>query len=215
MDSGQDPLNYRSHNMLSLSTASILEKNKVATDSAWLMLLDIEYEANHVRLVHNTENIEFQGNTYIAFPFSIADINENSTDLPNVKLSVSNVTKTIQRMAENNKGFTGAKVKVSIINTNVKDIADLEEHFVITGANATAEWMEFTLGTDFSFARRFPLIRIMKDYCPFKFKGVQCGYKGNQTECNKTLSRCRELGNSVRFGGEPTIPQGGLYASNK
>ena len=55
----------------------------------------------------------------------------------------------------------------------------------------------------------------MKDFCPFKFKGVQCGYKGDETECNKTLSRCRALGNSVRFGGEPTIPQGGLYASNK
>lgn len=168
-----------------------------------------------VRLVNNTENIQFKGDTYIAFPFHLADVNKNQTDLPNVKLSVSNVTRTIQRMSESNKGFTGADVIIRIVNTSIPDVCELEEHFVITGAQANAEWMEFTLGTDFSFNRRFPLIRVMKDFCPFKFKGVQCGYKGDAGECNKTLARCRELGNSTRFGGEPTIPQGGLYASNK
>ena len=55
---------------------------------------------------------------------------------------------------------------------------------------------------------------MMKDYCPFKFKGIECGYKGAASKCNKTLKRCRELGNNERFGGEPSIPQGGLYASN-
>lgn len=201
--------------MLTLSTASILEKNKIDATGVWLMLLDIEYKGDIVRLVYNTEDITFQGNKYIAFPFKLADVNNNSTDLPNVKLSVSNVTRTIQRLAEDNQGFTGANVIVRVINTNVPNVCEVEEHFVITGSVANAEWMEFTLGTDFSFTRRFPLIRIMKDFCPFKFKGVQCGYKGTETECNKTLSRCRALGNSVRFGGEPTIPQGGLYASNK
>ena len=201
--------------MLPLSTASILEKNQISATGVWLMLLEISYKGDTIRLVYNTENIQFQGNTYIAFPFTIQDVTENATDLPNIKLSVSNVTRTIQRMAESNNGFTGANVIIRVVNTNIPDVCEQEEHFVITGTNANAEWMEFTLGTDFSFTRRFPLIRVMKDFCPFKFKGVQCGYKGRETQCNKTLARCRELGNSTRFGGEPTIPQGGLYASNK
>lgn len=201
--------------MLPLSTASMIEKNQISATGVWLMLLDITYNNEAVRLVNNTENIQFKGNTYIAFPFHLADVNKNQTDLPNVKLSVSNVTRTIQRMAETNKGFTGADVIIRVVNTSIPDVCELEEHFVITGAQANAEWMEFTLGTDFSFNRRFPLIRVMKDFCPFKFKGIQCGYKGDASECNKTLARCRELGNSTRFGGEPTIPQGGLYASNK
>lgn len=199
--------------MLSLSTASIIEKNKVSTTGVWLQLLELDYGDDIIRLVNNTEDITFQGHEYVAFPFSLDDQTENSTDLPNLKLSVSNVTRTIQRIAEEYKGFTGSKVTVRIINSNIPDVSEIEEYFVITGAEANVNNVVFTLGTDFSFARRFPLVRIMKDFCPFTFKGVQCGYTGSATECNRTLSRCRQLGNSVRFGGEPTIPQGGLYAS--
>ena len=106
------------------------------------------------------------------------------------------------------------QVNIRIFNTNLPDIIELEETFVINASQSKADWVVFTLGTDFSFSRRFPPVRVMKDYCPFKFKSVECGYKGYAQSCNKTLKRCRELNNSVRFGGEPTIPQGGLYASN-
>lgn len=100
--------------MLPLSTASMIEKNQISATGVWLMLLDITHNNETVRLVNNTENIQFKGNTYIAFPFHLADVNKNQTDLPNVKLSVSNVTRTIQRMAEINKGFTGADVIIQI-----------------------------------------------------------------------------------------------------
>ena len=201
--------------MLTLSTASIIEKNQISATGIWLMLLEIEYSKEVIRLVHNTENIMFQSNEYIAFPFTLSDLTENATDLPNIKLSVSNVTRTIQRMADANNGFTGANVTIRVINTNISDISEIEESFIITTTEATAEWVSFTLRTNFSFQRRFPLIRIMKDFCPFKFKGVQCGYKGNGSDCNKTLVRCRQLGNNMRFGGEPTIPQGGLYVGDR
>lgn len=134
--------------------------------------------------------------------------------MPNVKLSVANVTGTIQRLVEKNKGLTDCEVNIRIFNTNLPDIIELEETFIINASQSKADWVVFTLGTDFSFSRRFPPVRVMKDYCPFKFKSVECGYKGYAQNCNKTLKRCRELNNSVRFGGEPTIPQGGLYASN-
>ena len=103
--------------MLPLSTASILEKNQISATGVWLMLLEISYKGDTIRLVYNTENIQFQGNTYIAFPFTIQDVTENATDLPNIKLSVSNVTRTIQRMAESNNGFTGANVIIRVVYT--------------------------------------------------------------------------------------------------
>lgn len=118
--------------MLPLSTASILEKNQISATGVWLMLLEISYKGDTIRLVYNTENIQFQGNTYIAFPFTIQDVTENATDLPNIKLSVSNVTRTIRRMAESNNGFTGANVIIRVVNTNIPDVCEQEEHFVIT-----------------------------------------------------------------------------------
>jgi len=39
-----------------------------------------------------------------------------------------------------------------------------------------------------------------------KFKDERCGYKGAETKCDKTLTRCRELGNSLNFLGFPSIP---------
>ena len=58
--------------MLPLSTASMIEKNQISATGVWLMLLDITYNKETVRLVNNTENIQFKGNTYTAFPFHLA-----------------------------------------------------------------------------------------------------------------------------------------------
>jgi len=37
-------------------------------------------------------------------------------------------------------------------------------------------------------------------YCPFVFRGSQCGYLGSSTFCPKHFQACRELGNEARFG---------------
>ncbi len=200
--------------MLALSEASIIEKNNLATDGVWLLAVEAQIPDNTLYLVNNTENVTLGGKEYTAFPFSLEDITEDGKELPNVKLTVSNVTGTIQRYVEENNGLGGMKVVLRVYHTRIPDVAEVEEHFVVTGVTCDVEWVTFTLGTDFSFIRRFPPVRMMKDYCPFKFKGVECGYKGSAQKCNKTLKRCRELGNNTRFGGEATIPQGGLYASN-
>ncbi len=200
--------------MLTLSTASIIEKNKISSTGAWVMALELHHPEGNILLVNNTEDLTLGGKQYTAFPFKLEDINEDTKQMPNVKLSVANVTGTIQRLVEKNKGLTDCEVNIRIFNTNLPDIIELEETFIINASQSKADWVVFTLGTDFSFSRRFPPVRVMKDYCPFKFKSVECGYKGYAQSCNKTLKRCRELNNSVRFGGEPTIPQGGLYASN-
>ena len=200
--------------MLALSEASIIEKNKLSTDGVWLLALEAQIPGNTLYLVNNTEDVTLGGQRYVAFPFSLEDITEDGKELPNVRLTVSNATGTIQRYVEKNNGLGGMKVVLRVYHTSIPDAAEVEEYFVVTGVTCDVEQVTFTLGTDFSFTRRFPPVRMMKDYCPFKFKGVECGYRGAAQQCNKTLKRCRELGNNIRFGGEATIPQGGLYASN-
>ena len=200
--------------MLALSEASIIEKNKLSTDGVWLLALEAQIPENTLYLVNNTEDVTLGGQRYVAFPFSLEDITEDGKELPNVRLTVSNATGTIQRYVEKNNGLGGMTVVLRVYHTSIPDAAEVEEYFVVTGVTCDVEQVTFTLGTDFSFTRRFPPVRMMKDYCPFKFKGVECGYRGAAQQCNKTLKRCRELGNNIRFGGEATIPQGGLYASN-
>lgn len=198
---------------MNLSTAAIIEKNKVSTDGVYLLLLTIQYKQEEpIRLVLNNEKIAFKGQEYYPYYFSLSEVKQISTELPSCTLTVSNITGTISRILETYDGASGGKVTVAVINTNISDEILQEEHFVIAGATAKKDYVSIKLGCGASLDRRYPNVRIMKDWCPFKFKGVRCGYKGPITTCNKTLTDCRERGNNTRFGGEPTIPQGGLYA---
>lgn len=198
---------------MNLSTAAIIEKNKVSTDGVYLLLLTIQYKQEEpIRLVLNNEKITFKGQEYYPYYFSLSEVKQTSTELPSCTLIVSNITGTISRILETYDGASGGKVTVAVINTNISDEILQEEHFVIAGATAKKDYVSIKLGCGASLDRRYPNVRIMKDWCPFKFKGVRCGYKGPLTTCNKTLTDCRERGNNTRFGGEPTIPQGGLYA---
>lgn len=198
---------------MNLSTAAIIEKNRVSTDGVYLLLLTIQYKNEEaIHLVLNNEKITFKGVDYYPYYFSLSEVKQTSTELPSCTLTVSNITGTISRILETYDGASGGKVTVAVINTNISDEILQEEHFVIAGATTKKDYVSIKLGCGASLDRRYPNVRIMKDWCPFKFKGVRCGYKGSLTTCNKTLTDCRERGNNTRFGGEPTIPQGGLYA---
>lgn len=201
---------------MNLSTAAIIEKNKVSTDGVYLLLLTIRYKKEDpIRLVLNNEEITFKGDTYYPYYFSLSDVKRASSEMPSATLSVSNITGTIQKLLEAYDGAGGAKVKVAVINTNLSDEILEEENFVVTGSTAKKDVISLKLGCSMSLDKRFPSYRIMKDWCPFKYKGIECGCTSPLATCNKTITDCRERGNSQRFGGCPTVPQGGLYARNK
>lgn len=202
---------------MDLSTAAIIEKNRVSTDGVYLLLLTIQYKSEEpIRLVLNNEEVTFKDNTYYPYYFSLSDVKQTSSEMPSATLTVSNITGTIQRILENYDGANGAKVKVAVINTNVSDEILQEENFVVTGATSKKDAISLKLGCGMSMNKRYPNVRIMKDWCPYKYKGVRCGCTSTEYDtCNKSLSDCRKRGNNTRFGGEPTIPQGGLYARNK
>ena len=39
-----------------------------------------------------------------------------------------------------------------------------------------------------------------------KFKDCRCGYTGDETTCDRTYTRCKELGNNKRFQGFISLP---------
>lgn len=86
--------------MLSLSTAVIAEKNKVATASAFLVLLDIvlnDIGGTKFYLTNNNEDITFDGQLYTALPFEL-DIRKDTLkgEIPELVVRVSNVTRVLQ-----------------------------------------------------------------------------------------------------------------------
>lgn len=198
-----------------ISAVAILEKNKLASTGAWLILLDVAIPAVvSLSLVMNTENITWQGREYVAFPFDIGETHEDSRgEIPAITLKVSNVSQAVQQYIEQGGGGVGAQVTIRIVHSDHLDnpVAEIEERFVCESCKADASWVEFTLGPGDPASIRRPERRFLKNFCPYPYKGLECGAASPETGCNKTLSDCRRRGNAARFGGEPSIPQGGIY----
>lgn len=198
--------------MLSISAISKAEKNKLSTDSCFLILLEIRLQ-NIVYICYNNEDITWKGQLYQAFPFEIGEVAEDETTDPHVSLKVSNVARGMQWYVEDSGGGVGTQVILRVVNSlNLNGDADLEEFFVVTDCKIDEQWIEFTLGNGYSAKTRRPLDRYMKNNCPFKYKGIRCGYIGPMESCMHTLSDCRAHGNSRRFGGFAGIDQKGVYA---
>lgn len=201
--------------MLTLSAVAKREKNKLSTDSAFLILLDIDIKTEVVRICYNTDDIVWNGNLYTAFPFDLGEVSEDDSGTdPSVELKVSNVERSMQYIVEDAEGANGYNVILRVVNSlNLdSDLYEIEEHWVVQKTSVTEEYVTFTLGTEYSSRTRRPLNRYMKNNCPFKYKGIRCGYNGDMPNCNHTLTDCRQHDNSVRFGGFPGIDQKGVYA---
>lgn len=199
---------------MDLSTASIIEKNKMSSDGVWLILLDIKYkDEDTLHLVCNNEDIVFQGVTYYKYPFSISSVKDSTTELSAPTISVANTTGALQSILEGYDGISGAKVAIRAINSNVPDEAADEAYYIVSNCVSEKDVITMTLGSGVSLTRRWPRERVLKDYCQVKYKGCRCGYTGDLESCNRTLTDCRAHKNSARFNGEPAIPQGGLYVN--
>lgn len=133
---------------LSLSSIAIQEKNKLATDSVFLVALKIiipgivytgtEFE-QPVRIVNNSENITWQysktaeeisGNlwdgTWIAFPFTLDELSDQSGgEVPTVTIRISNVTRVMDSYLQfydnyvKANGFYPITVNIYVVNTRV------------------------------------------------------------------------------------------------
>jgi lambda family phage minor tail protein L len=204
--------------MLSISAVSKQDKNKLSIPGCYLILLDIEPknntdDSNVIRLVRNNEDVVWKGKTYQAFPFTIDSVKEDSTGSePEVELTVDNTTRALQGTLEDSNGGNGYMVTLRIVySENLDGDPDVEELFTNNHTTVTQSEVKFKLGSGYPLNGRRPLDRFMKDHCRWVFKDIFCGYNGSETKCNHSLTNCRKLGNSSRFGAFPGIDQKGIY----
>ena len=207
--------------MLTLSEAAILEKNKIESNNAFLILLEITIPVENevplvLRLVRNTEAIMWNGQTWTAFPFEIEPPRQSSNgEMPNFTIKVSNVTRTIEGYLEQAGGGIGADVRILVVMSEHLDLTtpELEEFFSVQSVSYDEKFVSFVLTGAVRLFKRIPFRRYLKNFCPFQYKGAECKCTSGYTTCNKSLADCRLRGNSERFGGEPGIPQGGMYSA--
>ena len=201
---------------LSISDYAKLEKNKLSGDSSWLILVELDYDdSNIVRVCKNTEDIQWNGYNWIAFPMELSVKTDSSKgEIPSVQIHISNVNKMMQSYAENYNGAIGKKVILRLVNSKHLDLTtpEIEEIFTITKVDTDRNWVIITLSLLNPFLLTFPKQKYIKNFCRFKFKGPRCGYTGPADHCDHTYECCKKLGNERRFGGFVGIPEGGLYS---
>jgi phage-related protein len=212
---------------ISLSSIAITEKNKLNSDSVFLVALKIDIPASPshtiVRIVNNSENITWLGETWVAFPFTINEISEATGEVPRVDIQVSNVSRVIDVYLAyydayiKANGYEPITVYIYVINTavianNGNAAPEVEHIFELKQPKLDSKWATFTLGASNPYNRRFPQNRMFASHCRFRFKGTdgRCGYTGVTTNCNHSLTACRALNNSIRFGGAPGIGKSGF-----
>lgn len=196
---------------LPLSTVAVSEKNKLANaDSVFLVAMKILIPglSDPVRVVANNEDITWQGETWVAFPFEIDEITEVAGERPRVEVRVANASREMELYLHDYdyyckvNGYAAIQCYIYVVNTLnlASDTPEVEHEFILLQPKSNPRWVTFVLGASAPWNLRYPKNRLVPS-CRWRFKSTQCGYTGAQSQCNKTLTRCRQLNNSDRWGG--------------
>lgn len=200
----------------SLSIASVIEKNKLASSVAFLPLLQINvYDPENggfveqIRLVRNNEPITFKGLEYQPVMFDIEFGSENGAQY-NVELSITDMTKVVQRKMDEYGGGIGFTVTLMIVNSErLNEREEIAEYFEVVGASTDRFRASFTLGAENILAKSFPRRKQTRDFCQWRYKDPNtCRYTGAMPTCDLTLqgpNGCGAHNNSLNFGGFPGI----------
>lgn len=207
---------------MALSLTAIQEKNSLGTDSVFAILLEILIPGvPSVTITSNGDNITWRGMTWLTFPFEISELNENSNgEVPQWTITLDNRQRVIEKYLSDYdqylkaNGIENNEIKCNCYIVNTKDLLNTtavkEVYFELSQPSTDSKQATFILTADSPFNIMVPKRRFLKLYCFWKFKGIECAYAGTANTCDKSLTQCKLLGNSARFGGWPSVGQGGI-----
>jgi phage-related protein len=204
--------------MKNLSLSSVIEKNKLASDQAWLVALAVDItdpqtglNVDFMYLVANDEEVTINGQIYQPFPFSIS-FSETANEIPSISVVIQDQTQITQSYMQNYAGGVGFKIDLMVVSGADKDALDLEpellEQFIVTDASAQEYAVTWRLGVQNPLKLIAPRRQQRKDVCSFSYRSTSCGYVGALATCDRTLAGtngCRAHSNATNFGGFPSM----------
>ncbi|MBN1869400.1 MAG: DUF2163 domain-containing protein [Candidatus Omnitrophica bacterium] len=190
------------------------EKSKQENRPIFLYVLE-EYDGvNNLYLAGYDQDVSFDSVVYTRFPITHEFVGENNQGrIDQVKVRLANVSRLIQSYLES-YDFRGKKVIIRMVWADELSNPDahMDEIFYIDSYTADQNNVEFTLTSKFDvLGVDTPARRYTRNYCAWKFKSAECGYSGEETTCNKTQQRCKQLNNYQRFGAFPSVPTRRIY----
>lgn len=165
----------------------------------------LRYAAN------NTNDIVFNGYIYQAASISRTDVETNmESKLEEVSITVPNVNREFSAYIANGGRINGYTCRVLTV---MRDALDDPRNYAITfqgeidGATINGKTSSFRVRSyNGSFNIKVPR-RKYSPFCELDFKSEWCGYTGPEVLCDRTCTRCEELGNLDNYGGFLAVPR--------
>lgn len=163
-------------------------------------------------LFYSEIDITWGGNHYLPQVLGRSSIKRYmSGQFDGVSVTFSNVDTTLAQVLLENE-IEGRRLVIRKIDQSVADDSivlfdgRMERPSRISETEAILEAKHVLGSIDFDAPAR-----LFSDFCPWDFKGLECGYVGPETECNKSWARCNQIAQTHRYGGFRFIPHGGKY----
>ncbi|MFA6006087.1 MAG: hypothetical protein WC775_06440 [Patescibacteria group bacterium] len=186
-----------------LPAGFITEKNKQES-AGMINLYEIEYQTNTwLYLAQWDADIEFDGKTYVKYPVAHDKVGENREgSVEQVNISIANIDRLVGGCAETYDP-RGLRVNIlTVFETMLDDpTSRLIERYAIDALTINEQSVNLVCTTVIDLMNVVLPARRFSPICSWVFKDTSCGYVDAETECNKTLTRCRQLENSERWGG--------------
>lgn len=200
-----------------LPSAWLPEKNKLASQNAWVWLYEITLPTTPapsiLRIAESQVAVIWNSNKYDPWPITHSSESESSDGKFNaMSVTVSNVNREIQAYLEEWKYLRGQKITVRLVNPGVSPLA-MSSELYISETSYTEKIVTFNLALNFDVLGVVVGRRMYRDKCGWVYKSPECGSVSTLPSCDKTLggvNGCRVHANSLRFGAAPGIPQGAV-----
>ena len=183
-----------------LSVATIIEKNRVSSPVAFVILLDLHIVdpnsrdvVETIRICQNTENILFgtddQGQpiVYQAGNFEI-NLDQKMNAASTVTLTAQDQHGLISSRVEAYAGGVFSEVVLTVVNSARLDKpAEIQERFSVLSSSIKDMVMSATLGAENPLMIQFPKYKQFRERCAWRFKGYGCAYSGALQTCDYSV----------------------------
>lgn len=209
-----------------LSRAAAYDKHKLASTTPWLLLVDFDWQGEHIRVVRNTDAVTFDAGdgagpqTYQPFNFDLASAKTSSDgSLPSITLKASNVNRILEGALVQYQGAVGSSATIYVLNTeNPSGEPELALYTTIIKTETNPQTVTFTLSAVSPLRMLFPKFLFYQGTCNWRYKSVQCGYTGSIATCDLSYdgsNGCLVHANGQRYGGFPGIGSNGASVASQ
>ena len=203
-----------------LTITTVIEKNKIASDKSFLILLELHIvdtmTGNVVETVfvaNNDEDVIYKAQTYYAFPFDIT-LKQESGSQPTLTIAAHDYQGVLMGKLVQYNGISGSNLIFRVVNTgNLSAPPEIEERFEVLSTSASDFAISIAIGAESMLRKIFPRRIQMRDRCPWRYKGLECGYAGVLASCDLSLqgpNGCATHANTMNYGGFPALVNRGI-----